>query len=225
MRFLLLMIMSANLVFANGLCVADKQDSAFGEVTKLISATNSISSELGEFIDPGPPDEFQIFDFCEQLRDEKDVFGFHTEKIFIKYLDEKILGIKSEAGDKTINDQPYRGYLKKYLHMLKCDTRVISALSMRESSSFFKHIIDIGRADYFSKFYLSRCDRSVNGPKLDVNQYEIINGKKETILDFIASTIEHRKKFAQNMSQSQDDMIKLQSDLVDYCGAKYGREL
>ncbi|RFN58161.1 thioredoxin domain-containing protein [Marixanthomonas ophiurae] len=181
----------------------------------------------GGFEDPGPPDAFQIFDFCEQLRDEKNVFGFHTEKIFINYLDDKILGIKSVASDKTINDQPYIGYLKKHLHTLKCDTRVISALSMRETSSFFKHIVDIGRTDYFNKFYLGRCDKNVNGlkPKLDVNQYELIDEEKETLLDFVIKNIEYRKKFANTLSETSDDLIKLQSDLIKYCDAKKGSEL
>jgi len=218
--------MSVNLVFAKGVCVADKQNSAFGEVTELISATNNISSELGEFIDPGPPDEFQVFDFCQQLRDDGVVFGSEAEKIFIKYMSEKLLGINSGYQGKTINDQPYSGYIKKYLHKLQCDTRDITSLSMREKNSFFKHMIDIGRADYIAEYYLTRCSSHLdNSDKLDANQFEVINGEKETILDFVIKSIDFRNNRSINITQNQDQLIRIKESLIRYCGAKRGADL
>ena len=142
MRFLLLMIMSVNLVFSApaDVCSAGKKQTSFGEISKLISVTSTISNELGGFVDPGPPDVFQVYDFCDQISEEKNAFGYDTEEIFIKYLSEKILGIKSGYAGKVVSDEPYNGYLRKYLHHFQCDTRELTPFSMREKNSFFKHI-------------------------------------------------------------------------------------
>ena len=62
-------------------------------------------------------------------------------------------------------------------------------------------------------------------PGLNVNQYEIIDGKKETLLDFVHKVTTFRVNDPTRMNQSQEDLRKLSRELIDNCGAKKGSEL
>lgn len=192
---------------------------------KLASNKKLLLKVNGGFEDPGPPDEFQVYEFCEQIREDKSVFTYEAQKVFIKYLSTKVLGIYSDYGDKKIKDEPYQTYLKKYLPNLICDTQELYSSSMREQNSFYKHVIDLGRTDYFNKYFFGVCVSNNFEKGINVNQIEIINGQKETLLDFLDRVIDFRNKSPTGFEESMKNLRKLRRELVEYCGAKKGSEL
>ncbi|MGB5942172.1 MAG: thioredoxin family protein [Leeuwenhoekiella sp.] len=182
------------------------------------------SGVFGNFIDPGPPNAFQVMDFCDFSKDNY-AFTGDAEKVVLKFMDTKIFGFEYEEG-KKITDQPYAGFIKKYLHLMKCFPKDVNKPSLREENSLFKYVIDIGQLDYFANYYFPRCDPDLpENIRLDANQYEIINGKKETILDFMELSIEKYKERPKVYGHRLEEIACLKQDLIRHCNAKRGAEL
>lgn len=62
------------------------------------------------------------------------------------------------------------------------------------------------------------------GTEYHWNDYDIIKGKKETILDFIECLLNNNEYTGQFMSSAISKFELIKEDLKEY-GAKYGKEL
>jgi len=122
---------------------------------------------------------------------------------------EKYLGFKG-------NDEEFKLFFNNFLNTYKnqfiCPRYKVTT-SIYPSQHLFKRILAMGMDQTFEEYFFYLEDGDI-----DYNAYEIVNGKKETILDWVENWIVLGRG-------DVDELRDVASSLEDEFGAKYGKDL
>lgn len=135
----------------------------------------------------------------------------------------KILGKDPKLPTPTIYDKEVIAFLNKNLDKIVCKNS--RQLKVRKYQSLFKYAIDIRDYDFVTTIlYKGGCSRNPKTEKrtlINLNIYDVIDGKKETFIDFLDIIIED----PHNVGIYEIDDLKEMREILMECGAKRGAKL
>jgi len=122
---------------------------------------------------------------------------------------EKYLGFKG-------NDEEFKVFFHKFLNTYKnqiiCPQYKVTS-RIYPPHHLFKRILAVGMNETYEEYFFN-----LENGDIDYNAYEIVNGEKETVLDWVEKWIALGRGDA-------DELRDVAYSLKDEFGAKYGKEL
>ena len=122
-------------------------------------------------------------DFIEALDNGEDTIESFRSG-FLKYL-------KADANIEMFSEEMI-DLLNKHLSILTMESYM--SKKVREKASLFKFAIDLRYYKIISDIVYPLSCQGINGKKLDINLYEIIDGEKETLLDYVEKILTKTRK-------------------------------
>ncbi|MCT4641582.1 MAG: hypothetical protein N4A33_04740 [Bacteriovoracaceae bacterium] len=131
----------------------------------------------------------------------------------------EILGKDTNSSEPTVDSYEVVNFFNTHLDKIVCtDTK---HNPIRSKVSYFKYNIQIGNYAFVEKYlYKTGCTDDAS-KKLDLNAYDMIDEKKETIVDYLDLIIEDENNHVQYDIKR---LKEIRSGLV-HCGAKKAEEL
>lgn len=152
---------------------------------------------------------------CEELEELSDIDEDKVEKVRKEILTTlgKSQGIRMFSGEMI-------DVFNENLNYFRCEKS--SNVKVKNEKSLFKFAIDLERYDFLADLvHKMACGEGIDMKKLNINHYDIIDGEKETLLDYIDFILENPKPVS---LYNLDSLHKIKKDLT-LCGAKKGVEL
>ncbi len=106
----------------------------------------------------------------------------------------------------------FNSFLNKYKNQLKCPQLKITT-RIYPSQHIFKRLLALSLNETYEEYFFNFEDGDV-----DFNAYDIVDGKKETIVDWVDSWIKQGKG-------DKDELLDVAAILEDEFGAKRGSQL
>ena len=122
---------------------------------------------------------------------------------------EKELGYNGTEEDFS---KYFNNFLNKYKNQIICPEFKVTT-NVYPPQHLFKRLLAAGMNETYEEYFFNFENGDV-----DFNAYQIIDGKKETILDWVLKWVEQGRG-------DSDELLDITSALEDELGAKYGKEL
>ena len=122
---------------------------------------------------------------------------------------EKELGYNGTEEDFS---KYFNNFLNKYKNQIICPEFKVTT-NVYPPQHLFKRLLAAGMNETYEEYFFNFENGDV-----DFNAYQIIDGKKETILDWVLKWVEQGRG-------DSDELLDITSALEDEFGAKYGKEL